>query len=245
MNVQVRDTPASSKLGQRLRQAREAARYSRTQLSAATSIPSKSIEKFEAGEQEPSVSRLIALANTLGVSLDHLLGKTATSDAPLPGPGNAPPDIEEDPVGDLLAELDELRGSGFQYAQRRAMALVDQLTAKLNMLEPRELIDIAQERGVDMASCPSVLDLQNALSADAGGGQAVCGEVEQRVIDTALLGADLPAVEGKKLVEIAARLKVEGGGFFGWSADDKTLPTALREPLRRLAYAGKAIVLDE
>lgn len=248
MNTQVRDTPAVNSLGQRLRRARETARYTRPQLATAAGIPAKSIEKFEADEQEPSVSRLMTLCSVLGASLDEILG-TARSQQHDPSPvpmGGPLPDIEADPVGDLLNELDELREDGFDNAQRRAMAIVTHLGEELRFLEPRELVSVARERGVDTATCPSVLDLQNAMTNDPTKGQLACGELEQRIIDTALLGSDLFAVPFEVLSKVADQLRgqfdLQGEFFGGWGDHSKLVPQ-LREPLRHQAYVGRSIDL--
>lgn len=246
MNVQVRDTPSATSLGQRLRQARDAARFSRTQLADATGIPAKSIEKFEADDQEPSVSRLISLATTLGVSLDQLLGKT-TSPAQSPNvPGTPAPAEDEDAASSILEELDDMRADGFHNVQRRARAIVNELKVFLQAMEPGDLLKLAKGRGIDRSSCPTSTDLLALLENDAQAGQAACGDIEDRIIDSAVLGADLNAVGRDVLASIADHLKDRFNleeGLFGWG-NEARLRSILREPLRQMAYAGKPLAFD-
>ena len=64
-------------LASRLRQARDDMGFSRAELARRTGIPAKSIEKFEFGTQEPSVSRLQALSEALEVTFQSLAGMDA------------------------------------------------------------------------------------------------------------------------------------------------------------------------
>lgn len=248
MNVQVRDTPSGDNVAARLRKARDAARYTRQQLADLTGIPAKSIEKFENDDQEPSVSRLLAICEALGVSTDDILGKKPSGGA-FPSMSRTPPastsDAPIDPVQDFLEQLDDLRAGGFRDGQRVAMALAGKLTDQLHFLEPAALVDIARQRGVHMDTCPSALDLQNAIAANPTTGQAACAEVEQRIVDTALLGGDLLGVELGALGKLAGQLNFDAP-FFGWSDSHyPALAATLREPLRQLAFAGKPVDLSD
>jgi DNA-binding XRE family transcriptional regulator len=65
------DDPAFAReLGQRLRAAREASKFTRSQVTEFTGIPAKSVEKFEAGQQQPSAERLIRLAKLFDTTVD-------------------------------------------------------------------------------------------------------------------------------------------------------------------------------
>ncbi|MEQ1934971.1 MAG: helix-turn-helix transcriptional regulator [Fimbriimonadaceae bacterium] len=246
MNVQVRDTPATDTLAKRLRAAREAARYSRPQVATMTGIPSKSIEKFETGEQEPSVSRLLALCQAYGASVEAVLDGGAQS-APSPQPHALPMtrDVAADPVSDALNELDELRENGFRNARRRAMSVTANVANDLRALEPGALIDLARERGVDMATSPSTLDLENAFAADTSKGQVACAAVEDRIVDTAVLGVDLYSISRDGLLKLidqhSRQFKLSAKGW-SWGDHSELVP-AVREPLRQLAYGGKAFDL--
>jgi transcriptional regulator with XRE-family HTH domain len=62
-------------LGERLREARKAAGMTQKVLEAQSGIPQNSISRIEGGNtQEISTGTLKALAATLGVSADYLLG---------------------------------------------------------------------------------------------------------------------------------------------------------------------------
>jgi transcriptional regulator with XRE-family HTH domain len=62
-------------LGERLREARKAAGMTQKLLEARSGIPQNSISRIEGGNtQEISTGTLKALATTLGVSADYLLG---------------------------------------------------------------------------------------------------------------------------------------------------------------------------
>ena len=66
-------------LGQRIRQAREQARVSQVELARRIGISANALCSIEAGETDPRASRIVAIAQELGVSTDTLLlGKSAT-----------------------------------------------------------------------------------------------------------------------------------------------------------------------
>jgi transcriptional regulator with XRE-family HTH domain len=66
-------------LGQRIRQAREQAHVSQVELARRIGISANALCSIEAGETDPRASRIVAIAQELGVSTDTLLlGKPAT-----------------------------------------------------------------------------------------------------------------------------------------------------------------------
>ena len=66
-------------LGQRIRQAREQAQVSQVELARRIGISANALCSIEAGETDPRASRIVAIAQELGVSTDALLlGKPAT-----------------------------------------------------------------------------------------------------------------------------------------------------------------------
>jgi transcriptional regulator with XRE-family HTH domain len=257
MTFLVRDTPTAqftNPLAARLREAREAKGLSRAQLSKLTEIPLKAIEKFEIDDQEPSASRLIKLCKVLGKTMEEILGLTPGTTSPaltLTAPGPTPGDELrvneiEDPVTLRLNELDNLRLTRFRKATRASLAMIDDLRRELKYLEPDQLVDLAQARDANIAIGPSLADMLNAMTSGIENGQALCGEVEERIIDTAVLGADLFAVPVEKLkvaATIAAKAFKLETPFFGWGKPEEIVPL-IREPMRRLALAGKAIELQ-
>lgn len=248
------DTTAQRVIGARFRAAREAAGLSRAQVERASNVSQKAIEKFEAGLQSPNFVRFAALCAAVGKTVDEMLNGRATRARPgtdetddesaTPPPGDDQ-QSEVDPVEDALSRIDELRQHHFHDGQRKAIALVAVLRDALKSWEPAALLTLARKRGVDRGTCPSALDLQNALAADTDKGQAACAAVEERIIDTAVLGADLFSVPYEQLCKIADQLKRQfelDEGFFGWGKPPVLVPM-LREPMRQLAVAGKGVAL--
>jgi transcriptional regulator with XRE-family HTH domain len=59
--------------GDRLKHIRLQQRYTRPALAKATGIPEKTLEKYEYGQMEPKMSRLILLSETLEISSELLI----------------------------------------------------------------------------------------------------------------------------------------------------------------------------
>jgi transcriptional regulator with XRE-family HTH domain len=245
----------------RLRKARQEAGMSRQQLADATDIPVKSIEKFEYGTMEPSFPRLRVLCKTLGVSRDWIEtgegSPFATDKPPVPAndqgrPGEpdqpdaiAEGETHEEAAKNLLAELDDMRADGFETAPRQAMAMANELLATLKHLEAGDLLYLAEDRGLHKGACSTRDEIDSLFSEDPDKAQGYCGQIEERILDTAILGADLYAIEHEALTELADRLddeghEIGGRGFLGWGDHDELIP-ALRPVLRSLAFAGKAV----
>ena len=68
-------------LGRRLASLREAAGYSQAQLADAIGVTRRTISYYETEGESPPAHLLIALANTLHVSIDELLGLKPIKDA--------------------------------------------------------------------------------------------------------------------------------------------------------------------
>jgi transcriptional regulator with XRE-family HTH domain len=77
-------------LAERLYQARAARRLSREALSRLTGVSSRSIDRYEKGEQAPSSDVLLRLAQNLGVSASWLVGEEGQPDQ-LGPPAQTPP----------------------------------------------------------------------------------------------------------------------------------------------------------
>lgn len=83
-------------LAERLYQARKAKRLSREALAGLSGQCSRTIDRYEKGEQTPSACRLLSIAEHLGVSVSWLIGEEGQVDTPPPavltaGPGASPP----------------------------------------------------------------------------------------------------------------------------------------------------------
>lgn len=61
---------------QRLRALREAASLSREKAANAIQIPSRTYQRYENDEREPTAPTIVALADFFGVSADYLLGRS-------------------------------------------------------------------------------------------------------------------------------------------------------------------------
>ena len=69
-------TRPRSVFAERLKAAREKAGLTRKELGDAINISPAGYAYYERGQRDPSLKSLVALANTLGVSLDWLCGRT-------------------------------------------------------------------------------------------------------------------------------------------------------------------------
>lgn len=80
--------PASSDvpecLRHRLREAREAAGLTKSELATTVGLTTATITRLESGERHPSLGGLVKLCDALDVTADHLLGRDAAVPADLP-----------------------------------------------------------------------------------------------------------------------------------------------------------------
>lgn len=249
MTIQVKDLPEglNDTVATRLRFARDAIKLPRNQVTMATGIPVKSIEKFENGSMEPSVSRLVALCELYGVTVDYVLGQD--NDQVITEPDDTEPEAEKATVvsddteygpATILGELDALRETSFIGSQRRAMALVDELNRLLHFLEPDELSQIANNRGLFLDPEDSGSLFSDFFDEDPEEGQKYCGLVEERIADTAILGIDLYTVEMDPLEALADGFGIEAIGNYicnDWN-DHSDLVPAIRPQLRAMALTG-------
>tara|TARA_R110001592_G_scaffold55759_4_gene170464 strand:+ start:2261 stop:3082 length:822 start_codon:yes stop_codon:yes gene_type:complete len=258
--MQVKDFPENEAdtLATRLRDAREALNLSRAEVAKRTGIPAKSIEKFEFGTQEPSVSRVLDLANVYGKNIGEIIGQEAVAPANDPAPPtvshlsqDAPAQIPavvaktaDEQVMDILDELDELRTVDFQRSYRTAAALIEDFRRKVKYLEPDALLDLADARGLYRGECPSAPGLFDLFTREPEKAEGHCGNVEERILDTAILGVDLFGIDHSVLTSLASSLaeeyeKIETPGFLGSWGDHHELVPMLRPPLRMEALGGR------
>lgn len=250
MTMKVKDVPEGTEEtpAMRLRQAREDKGLTRTELASRTGIPPKSIEKFEYGSQEPSLSRLQALSEALGVTTQWIMGDEDNGDvseAPSPSSETTPallaePVNDNDPmqrVRDMLERLDDMRVDEFQGVQRQAMALADDVRAALRYLEPGDLLAVASERGLYQGECKDESDILDLFSENVEEAQAYCGNIEERILDTAIIGVDLYAVECEPLIELAEEMEIESPGIFGWG-DHKDFVPVIRSHFQAEVLSG-------
>lgn len=232
--------------GERLMQARNAAMLSRPQLAKASGIPTKAIEKFEYGTQEPNISRLQTLAQILNVTVEYLMHGNETQEIE----ENEPVDVHEieaDVVGDeidqlyqKLSYLDELREAGFQKHWRSAPRLLQEVEEELLTLSLDDLLDLGEERELFPVSQEVIDDFsENGIDEQ----HAILNILVQRVLNTAYFGLDLHSIRKRDLTDLAHTydLKGDNSDFWGskWSGYD-TVVNALQELFRPLALKGNS-----
>mgnify|MGYP003627732406 CR=1 FL=1 len=260
MNVDTIDQANMAELPKRLRDARAAAGLSRAKAGEIAGVSPRSIEKYEYGTQEPPISKIRILAKAYDIPLDQLFtapdDESATPkehgkkpDAPDNKPATAPVDGLQD-AAVLLAQLDEAQKRQFEGAHRRALSMIADLEAALYRIEPDELTQVADERSVHLADCKPADDLLGLFEADPDAGQTACANIQARIVDTGVLGADLFAIERDALADLATELEeeheIERPAMlgFGWGDHEELVPV-LRPLLRRLAIAGSGIDFDD
>lgn len=249
MVKQVRDLPendAIATMGAKLRAAREETGKSRATVQKETGISAKALEHYENGTSQISISRLEQLCGLYGLDMKDVLSIDAgESTGALPGSENA--DVGAmSTVEAMLADLAGFRAAGFEGSQRRAMALVDDLSVAMKRLEGDELEALAAKHGLFEGERPTANDIFGLFVDDLEASQELCSEVEARIIDTAIIGTDLYGFTREALVDLAEDLQEDFDisqprmGGFSWG-DHKDFVPVIREPLRKLALMGKGI----
>ena len=76
-------------LRERLAQTRKARGLSQEELAAQVGVSRQAVSKWETGDALPDLPKLLALADTLHMSVDALCGREAAGEAPAPGEGAA------------------------------------------------------------------------------------------------------------------------------------------------------------
>lgn len=261
MVKQVRDLPendAIATMGAKLRNARDELGISRAKVQDETGIPAKTLEHYEAGASEPTLTRLKALCDLYKLSFGEMAGaeevpKESSKEAVEESPKEeqaAPKEVagELPAVEAMLEELAAFRVAGFDGSQRRAMALVGELNAAMKRLESDELEALAETRGLFEGDRPTADGIFGLFVEDVDEAQRFCGLVEERIVDTAILGADLYAIDREALVTVADEIKdefdIEEPRYLGWSdcwGDYAEFVPLIREPLRKLALMGKGV----
>ena len=79
-------------MGERIAQLRRKRGLSQTKLAQALGLRTSTVAMYEQGRREPSVTIIIALARTLGVTIDYLLtGQSPHQSTLIPVSDSAPP----------------------------------------------------------------------------------------------------------------------------------------------------------
>lgn len=238
-------------IAERIKQARTDAGLSRPALEKLTGIPARTIERLETATQQVTVHRLKLIATATDKPLGWLQGvsdlgeeeETETHPGVSYRQTRRPPTSAQAPsasdVLSLLDDIDAMRDDQFEGMIRRAMAAAEHAGRMLAFQEPVALIDIAMARGIDRASLPKARELQERLETSHNTGIADCRGVEERILDTALIGTDLHAVPIKTLKRIAEREDIASDdGWLGWSSDDAVYE-AIRSTARAMALTDQ------
>jgi len=167
------------------------------------------------------------------------------------GTETASPANETDPmdhIRGMLADLDDMRAHEFEGVQRGAMALIEDIHAALKYLEPSELLKMAFERNLHESDCETADSIIHLFRDDTDKAQTLCGNIEERIIDTAILGVDLHTLDSKGLIDIAKELSEEHGfdtpKFFSWGKHEDFVPL-VRPPLRELAIKANGYDFED
>ncbi len=260
----------------RLKAARKDANKTRKAVFESTGIPASTLEKYETGNMDPNTTRLQAICDFLGVSVGWVLNghdtlSVAATEKPAETQVSAnvaetstetftestpehskigPPTNENDPMGhiqEVLSSLDTMRAYGFVGYQRQAIALEEYIRTALKSIEPKELTTLALEQGLFQdESFPKASDIHDLFAEGLDEGQASCGCIEERILDTVILGVDLFKIDRGPLVELADKLQevhdiaAPAWGGFSWG-DHKDFVPLIRPYLRALAYRGNFV----
>lgn len=240
------DTVTPETIGKRLKEARDAAGLSRARLGDITDISPRVIEKIEAGTQEASTTRLRSLCHALEIDPAEFLG---TRDKPeLPRDPAAPvlPNMAPlDRASLILEEIDGLRADGFEGATRKAMALAGMAKNAMAYLEPEELNRLARLRGLAKHQQVDGLDIVDLFDHDPRKAHAYCGALEDRIVDTAILGLDLFTLDEEEIEALADELAemkaLESPGFLGAWPELEELYPRMQPAARQVVTAGKPL----
>lgn len=206
---------SKEEIGANIRTARETEGFSRPALSDATGIPVRSIEKYEAGEQEPSMSRIGKIAVALGVTFEELTGvaeaESVGRNCVLFDPTSSEALLST--ARTALTQLDHIRQTGLHTVPRRATAMIGQAVAHLSYLDATELEALATDRELYQGGCEEDGDvtLSHLIGELFGTGKReealrYCGNVVERLLDTAVLGVDLWGIEYDALTSFGEEL---------------------------------------
>lgn len=106
----------------RLKELRKARKYKQTDLAEVLSCSQGVYSRYESGEREPPFDIMKKLADFYGVTIDYLMGGTATTESITMQP--TPPPAQEKAPADMRAEAKELLESMTDEEYERALAML-------------------------------------------------------------------------------------------------------------------------
>jgi transcriptional regulator with XRE-family HTH domain len=116
--------PSDSALGRKVRELRRSRGMTQKELASAVGVTGAQLHRYETGATRVAASRMIAIAEALGVRPDVLLG-SATPEAPAPAPSEAS-------TGDDLLELIQLFSAIGDPKNRNAVLAIARMMASPN-----------------------------------------------------------------------------------------------------------------
>jgi transcriptional regulator with XRE-family HTH domain len=209
------------KLAERIREIRESNRLTRPELAKLTNISVRSLEKYEYGTAEPSATKIIAIAQALDVSVGKLLSEAENDEH------SEEIDREDIPTGidvvrSMLEQIDELIADGSASALRRVECVAGDISSRMKHLSGDELADLAEERGLYTATdnvSGFIRDLLALFEEQPEKFHREALDIEERILDSALIGADLRAIEVKELRKLVNENKLD----LDWNYFDELL----------------------
>lgn len=260
----------------RLKAARTEAGFTRKALAEGTGIPASTLEKYERGDMDPNTTRLQTICDYLGVSVNRVLNgddapqvaatketvETRASANVAESFAESDPEAtavhaethstgsDHDPIERvrvMLSEMDIMRAQIFHGSQRKAMALENEIRAALKYFDPDDLMILAVEQGLYQdQQCLDASGIHDLFADDLEKGQSFCANIEERVLDTAILGVDLYNIEREPLVKLADELQEEhdieepAWGGFSWGEHNDFVPL-IRPYMRAASYRGHPV----
>lgn len=235
-------------LGARIKEEREKAGLTQKELGERIGVSHRVIAKIEAGTQEATASRLSGIAFALNTSVAMLMGEPIEIHEPETRQityGNDEAHTPNSALSDccaqnkdrmihsqqLLSALGEMREQGFNNAWMSAPRALGKLTATLNDLDGRELLELAEKCSLFRLTEEQI----NTLLEGEDDSNELFNETTARIIDTAIIGRDLHSVKSEDLKSLANDLDIEPDDRFivfgSWSSIE-TLIKAIRPALR-------------
>ena len=106
----------------RLKELRKARKYKQTDLAEVLSCSQGVYSRYESGEREPPFDIMKKLADFYGVTIDYLMGGSATTESTTPQP--TPPPAQEKAPADMRAEAKKLLEDMTDEEYERALAML-------------------------------------------------------------------------------------------------------------------------
>lgn len=267
-------------LAQKLRKARDVTGMSRAKVEEEIKVPSRTLEKYEYGSLEPPLGRLKDLCELYGVPLGLMIGiegkPEKSGNSKKSGEGETPKGIpheaetlegedpgimiaSDEPKGSVLQTLEMIDGCrqmGLAKHRRRVKAVSKFFMNLADHLEFDQLFQLAIDRGVYDEEILTDVGYHELYDESPEKAEAGCRELALRILDTALFGVDLYAIERDALVELAGQLSADEAienrfqfapqrlMGFAWGDHDDFVSN-MREPLLYWLMAGHEVELDD